>query len=69
MIFKHFSDIGRNAPCVVIVPVGLIKKFIRKRNQHFFRHQLHEHIFRRAYNIIHISQSEHVVEIFVRSER
>ena len=40
---------------------------IRKRFQSSLFHQLHDHIFRRTYQIISISQCQHIIQILVGS--
>ena len=69
MRFKHFADIGGDAFDVVVVLVVFIKERIRKGGEHVFRHQFHDHVFGRAYQIEYVSQRKHVVKVLVRSER
>ena len=63
--FKGISDKGRNPFDIVIFLNGFIKKFFRKRNEHIFGHQLHNHILGRTYDIIFIPQRQHIVKFFV----
>ena len=68
MRLKNVADIRRNTVDIIIILVALVKKGIRQRIQPSVSHELHDHVFGGAHQIIYISKGEHIVQVFICAE-
>ena len=69
MCIEDVLQVGRNAFDIIIVFVGRIEEMVRERHNLIFADQFHEHVLRRADEIVGIAKGQHVVEVFVCAER
>ena len=68
MGFEDVPDIGGYAADVIVVLVLFFKEAFGQRLNLVFRHQFHDHVLRRADQVVYIADSQHVVQVFVGSE-
>ena len=68
MRLKCISDVWRHTIYIIILVVVLIEKVIGQRLKLVLRHKLHDHVLRRTYKIIHIAESQHIIEILIGAE-